>query len=63
MDRSSVKLFFVNGGVLGFTTLTETEAILKVGLLAATLVYTLIKCWRLARQKGNDDTIQFTKKD
>lgn len=61
MNRDILKVWIINSGVLGYATVAEAEAVLKVALLAATLLYTLIKCWKLVRQKGSDDTIQFRK--
>lgn len=63
MNRDLAKVWIVNGTTLGTVTVAEAESILKVALLAATLLYTLIKCWKLVRQKGSDDTLTFKKKD
>lgn len=61
MNRDIAKAWIVNGGILGIATAAEAEAVLKCALLAATLLYTLIKCWKLARSKSDDDTERFTK--
>lgn len=67
MNRDAVKLYATNGSVFALTfpnyTATQVEQFLKCAVLLATLIYTLIKCWKLARQKGGNDTIQFRKED
>lgn len=63
MNKEILKVWGINGATLGTVTMADAEATLKVALLAATLFYTLIKCWKLARQKSHDDTIVFKKDD
>lgn len=60
MDRDILKAWLTNGTILGITTVAEAEAVLKCALLGATIVYTLLKSWKLARSKSGD-TEQFTK--
>ncbi len=54
MDKDIVKTWVANGTVLGAVTLAESELVLKCMLLLVTILYTLLKCWRL--WKGRDDT-------
>lgn len=44
-DASCPYVFAVNMGVLGIVSLAEVESVLKVAVLAATLVLTCISAW------------------
>ena len=44
-DASAPYVFAVNMGVLGIVTIAETEAVLKVAVLAATLILTCLSGW------------------
>jgi len=39
-----LKVLLPNGAVLGIVTLTNLEALPKIGLLAASMIYTVLKC-------------------
>jgi hypothetical protein len=54
MDRESLKAWFVNGGILGFVTMAEAEAAMKVALLALTILYTLRR-WFLTERGRKED--------
>lgn len=62
-----MKVYAANGGALALTmptyTSSQIESFLKCAVLLATLIYTALKCWKLARQKSSDDTIMFKKDD
>lgn len=50
-----VKIFGVNGTVLGVVTLTDIELILKITLLLATIAWTAAKAvneWKKLKKKG-----------
>jgi hypothetical protein len=44
-DASCPYVFAVNMGVLGLVTVAEVESVLKVAVLAATLLLTCLSAW------------------
>jgi len=57
MDRSILKAWLGNGAVLAAVTAADAETLLKCAVLAATLLYTLLRCWKLASGKPNSDKL------
>jgi hypothetical protein len=60
MKPDIMKIYAANGGALAITmptyTASQVETFLKCAVLVATLVYTGMKCWKLAREdKFNKD--------
>jgi hypothetical protein len=51
MHKDLVKVLLPNGVVLGVTTLADLEAVLKIALLVASLVYTAHKLFRELKRK------------
>ena len=50
-----LKVWSVNGSVLAFAWLADIEAVLKVVLLSASLVWTVLRTYQLLRELKNDD--------
>lgn len=74
VSRASIKLYLTNGVAIAATApeyvapqsaggadLAFYESLLKCAVLAATLLYTLVKSWKLATQKSSGDTVQIPK--
>lgn len=52
--KDIVPVGLINGGVLAFVTLADAEALLKVLLLAATLIYTCVKIYLALKGKKDE---------
>ena len=50
MSLSDIKLYAMNAGALGVTTLTQLETPLKIFLLIITIVYTISKWFNLKKE-------------
>ncbi len=55
MIPDTAKIWTVSLGAIGITSLTDIESLLKIALLAASLVYTLFKLVRIATDKSKKD--------
>ena len=50
-----VKIFGINGAVLGVVTLTDIELVLKITLLIVTILWSIGKCVEQWRKLKNND--------